>query len=65
MAARVARRPTAVWEATQYLAAALERSEPEAAELMHTLGGYGDRARQLAYLLHQKANLPCFGGLWN
>ena len=45
-----------VWEATQHLAAALERSESEAAELMHILGGYGDRARQLAYLLYQKAN---------
>ena len=48
-------RPT-VWEATQYLAAALERSESEAAELLHTFGGDGDRARQLAYLLYQKAN---------
>ena len=48
-------RPT-VWETTQYLAAALERSESEAAELLHTLGGDGDRARQLAYLLYQKAN---------
>ncbi len=45
-----------VWEATQYLAAALERSESEAAELLHILGGNGDRARQLAYLLYQKAN---------
>ena len=45
-----------VWEATQYLAAALERSETEASELMNTLGGYSDRARQLAYLLYQKAN---------
>ena len=45
-----------VWEATQHLAAALERSETEAAELMHVLGGYSDRARQLAYLLYQKAN---------
>ena len=45
-----------VWEATQHLAAALERSESEAAELLHALGGYGDRARQLAYLLYQKAN---------
>ena len=45
-----------VWEATQHLAAALERSESEAAELLHRLGGYGDRARQLAYLLYQKAN---------
>ena len=45
-----------VWEATQYLVAALERSETEASELMNTLGGYSDRARQLAYLLYQKAN---------
>ena len=45
-----------VWEATQHLAAALERSETEAAELMNVLGGYSDRARQLAYLLYQKAN---------
>ena len=45
-----------VWEAMQYLIAALERSESEAAELLHTLGGYGERARQLAYLLYQKAN---------
>ena len=45
-----------VWESTQHLAAALERSESEAAELLHVLGGNGDRARQLAYLLYQKAN---------
>ena len=45
-----------VWEATQYLAAALERSESEAAALLHSLGGDGDRARQLAYLLYQTAN---------
>ena len=45
-----------VWEATQHLAAMLERSESEAAELLHALGGYGDRARQLAYLLYQKAS---------
>ncbi|MCY4163397.1 MAG: hypothetical protein OXE93_04185 [bacterium] len=45
-----------VWEALQYLIAALDRSETEAAELLHTLGGYGDRARQLAYLCYQKAN---------
>ena len=45
-----------VWEATQHLAAVLERSESEAAELLHVLGGNGDRARQLAYLLYQKAN---------
>ena len=45
-----------VWEAAQHLAAALERSESAAAELLHALGGYGDRVRQLAYLLYQKAN---------
>ncbi len=45
-----------VWEATQHLVAALERSESEAVELLHVLGGNGDRARQLAYLLYQKAN---------
>jgi putative DNA methylase len=44
-----------VWEATQYLVAALERSETEAAELLHRMGGYADRARQLAYVLFQKA----------
>ncbi|MYJ42926.1 MAG: DUF1156 domain-containing protein [Acidimicrobiaceae bacterium] len=45
-----------VWEAAQHLAAALERSESEAAELLHALGGHADRARQLAYLLYQKAS---------
>lgn len=44
-----------VWEATQHLVAALDRSESEAADLLHRLGGYGDRARQLAYVLFQKA----------
>jgi putative DNA methylase len=44
-----------VWEATQQLVAALERSESEAASLLHQLGGYGDRARQLAYVLFQKS----------
>ncbi|MBT5319456.1 MAG: DUF1156 domain-containing protein, partial [Chloroflexi bacterium] len=44
-----------VWEATQYLVAALERSESEAAELLRQLGGFADRARQLAYVLFQKA----------
>ena len=44
-----------VWEATQYLIAALERSESEASELMRLLGGFADRARQLAYVLFQKA----------
>ncbi len=45
-----------VWEVLQYLVAALERSESEAAELLRTLGGNADRARQLAYVLYQKAN---------
>jgi len=45
-----------VWEATQRLAATLENSESEAAELLGQLGGYGDRVRQLAYLLYSKAN---------
>jgi putative DNA methylase len=44
-----------VWEATHHLIAALERSETEAAELLHRMGGYADRARQLAYVLFQKA----------
>ena len=45
-----------MWEATQHLVAALDRSETDAAELLHVLGGYSDRARQLACLLYQKAN---------
>ena len=44
-----------VWEATQYLVAALRRSESEAADLLKSLGGYGERARTLAYILFQKA----------
>ena len=44
-----------VWEAVQYLVLALGRSETEAAALLRQLGGYGDRARQLAYLLFTKA----------
>jgi putative DNA methylase len=44
-----------VWESTQYLVAALERSETEAADLLHRMGGYADRARQLAYVLFQRA----------
>ena len=44
-----------VWEATQYLVAALDRSETEAGELLARLGSYGERARQLAYLLFKKA----------
>lgn len=45
-----------VWEAVQHLAAALERSQAEAAQLLNRLGGYGHRARQLAYLLYRKAD---------
>ena len=45
-----------VWEAAQYLVLALERSQSDAAALLQRLGGYGDRARQLAYLLFQKAS---------
>lgn len=45
-----------VWEAVQHLAAALERSQAEAARLLNRLGGYGTRARQLAYLLYRKAD---------
>lgn len=44
-----------VWEATQHLIAALERSESDAADLMRRMGGYADRARQLAYVLFAKA----------
>lgn len=40
------------WEAVQYLIAALDESESAAAALLHELGGLGDRARQLAYLLY-------------
>jgi putative DNA methylase len=44
-----------VWESLQHLINALERSESEAAALLHQLGGYGDWARSLAYVLFQKA----------
>ena len=44
-----------VWAATQHLVAALGRSEPEAAALLQRLGAYGDRARELAYVLFNKA----------
>lgn len=44
-----------VWEATQHLIAALDRSEAEAAVLLQQLGGYGERARTLSYLLFKKA----------
>jgi putative DNA methylase len=43
-----------VWEATQHLIAALERSESEASALLQQLGGFGERARTLAYLLFKK-----------
>jgi len=44
-----------VWESTQYLIAALDRSESEAAALMAQLGGTAERARSLAYVLFKKA----------
>lgn len=41
-----------VWELTHHLIRRLESSESHAAELLRRVGGgYGDRARQLAYLL--------------
>ena len=42
-----------VWEATQHLIRALEVSESDASELLRKIGvGFGDKARQLAYLLY-------------
>ena len=42
-----------VWESTQYLIRALESSETDAAALLNRMGeSYGERARQLAYLLY-------------
>jgi len=42
-----------VWEATQYLIRALDDSETAAADLLRRIGqGFGERARQLAYLLY-------------
>jgi putative DNA methylase len=42
-----------VWETTQNLIRALERTESVAAELLRQIGsGYGEKARQLAYLLY-------------
>jgi putative DNA methylase len=42
-----------VWETTQYLIRALEVSESDAAELLKKIGsGYGEKARQLAYLMY-------------
>ncbi len=48
-------RPT-VWETTQQLIARLEESERTAADLLRKVGGNGDRARRLAYLLYQIAD---------
>ena len=45
-----------VWEAVQHLAATLERSQAEAARLLNRLGGFGQRARQLVYLLYRQAD---------
>lgn len=45
----------AVWEATQHLVAALDRSESEAAALLAQLGGWSDPAKALAYTLFKKA----------
>ena len=44
-----------VWEATQYLVAALGESERAAAALITKLGGYAEQARNLCYQLFQKA----------
>lgn len=46
-----------VWELTQHLIARLDNSETDAGDLLRTAGGgFGDRARQLAYLLFDIAN---------
>ena len=45
-----------VWEATQHLIAAHDRSESDAARrLLHLMGGIGEGARTLGYLLFEKA----------
>lgn len=42
-----------VWETTQHLIRALEQSESDASELLKLIGsGFGEKARQLAYLLY-------------
>ena len=46
-----------VWEVTQHLITCLDRSESDAADLLQKVGGgNSDRARRLAYLLHQIAD---------
>ena len=45
-----------VWELTQHLTARLEMSEVKAGELLAKAGGYGDKARHLAYVLYEVAN---------
>ena len=44
-----------MWEATQYLVAALGESERDAAALITKLGGVAEQARNLCYQLFQKA----------
>jgi putative DNA methylase len=42
-----------VWETTQHLIRALQQSESDASELLKLIGsGFGEKARQLAYLLY-------------
>ncbi len=42
-----------VWETTQHLIRALDQSESDAAQLLKLIGnGFGEKARQLAYLLY-------------
>ena len=45
-----------VWELTQHLTARLEMSEVKAGELLARAGGFGDKARHLAYVLYEVAN---------
>lgn len=44
-----------MWEATQHLVWRWSVRSPRQRTFSHRLGGYGDRARQLAYVLFQKA----------
>ena len=45
-----------VWELTQHLVARLDMSEARAGELLARMGGFGDYARRLSYLLYEAAN---------